>query len=246
VIDARDRFTIAAGDYHRSRPGYPEELFDWIAREAALPRPGWVADVGCGTGASTRPWVSRGHRSVGLDPNAAMLVEAARAGGAVYVRAEAGRTAFRGSSLDLVTVAQALHWLDLAVVLPELKRVLRPGGRLAAFWNLRAGGAFMDEYDAALRAFSSEYTKVPRAKGAIDALRRAPEVVELREAEFPNQQLLDFEGLLGRAHSSSYVAHGVADLPAFDRALRDLFERHQRGGSVPFPYRTCVYLARLG
>jgi ubiquinone/menaquinone biosynthesis C-methylase UbiE len=244
-VDAKERFTVAAGDYHRSRPGYPEALFDWIAAEAALPRRGWVADVGCGTGVSTRPWSSRGQRAVGLDPNAAMLAQAAAAGGAVYVRAEAARTGLRGSSIDVVTVAQALHWLDLAQVLPEFQRVLRQGAPLAAFWNLRAGGAFMQEYDAVVRAFSSQYTKVPRANDAVEALRRAPEMVELREAEFPNQQLLDLAGLLGRAHSSSYVAHGVADRAGFDLALRELFERHQEQGVVPFLYRTCVYLARL-
>jgi SAM-dependent methyltransferase len=244
-VDPRDRFTIAAGDYDRCRPGYPAELFDWIEREAALPRRAWIADVGCGTGASIRPWASRGHRTVGLDPNAAMLAKAMAAGGAAYVRAEASRSGLRSGSIDLVTAAQALHWLDVAAVLPELRRILRPGGRLAAFWNLRAGGEFMAAYDAVIRSLSSEYAKVPRADDAVAALRRAPEVLELREAEFANHQLLDRGGLLGRAHSSSYVAHGVADSAGFDRALLELFDRHQEDGTVRFGYRTRVHLATL-
>jgi SAM-dependent methyltransferase len=245
-VDPKERFTVAADDYHRCRPGYPEAVFEWIEREASLPRPAWIADVGCGTGASTRPWASRGHRVVGLDPNAAMLAQAVGTGGALYVRAEAAATALRSASVDLVTVAQALHWLDLAAVLPEMRRILRPAGRLSAFWNLRAGGAFMEEYDAVIRTFSSEYTRVPRAKGAVEALRRAPEVAELRQAELPNQQLLDLDGLLARAHSSSYVAHGVADRAGFDRALGELFARHQEQGAVRFSYRTSLYLVRLG
>jgi ubiquinone/menaquinone biosynthesis C-methylase UbiE len=228
-VDAKERFSVAADDYHRSRPGYPAALFDWIDGETGLPRAAWVADVGCGTGVSTRPWASRGHWAVGLDPNAAMLAQAARAGGALYLRADAAAAGLRSASIDLVTVAQALHWLDFAAVLPEFRRILRPGGCLAAFWNLRAGGGLMDEYDAVIRTFSTEYAKVPRAKGAVEALRRAPEVLELREAEFPNEQLLDEAGLLGRAHSSSYVAHGVADRAGFDRALGELFARHQAG-----------------
>ena len=70
-------------------------------------------------------------------------------------------------------------------------------------------------------------------------------MADTSEAEFPSRQLLDREGLHGRAHSSSYVVHGVADRVAFDRALGDLFDRHQSGGTVEFLYRTIAVCGRL-
>ena len=62
----------------------------------------------------------------------------------------------------------------------------------------------------------------------------------VKEAEFPNAQILDREGLLGRACSSSYVAHGVADKAAFARELDRVFDHHQKDGTVTFDYRTVV------
>ena len=53
---------------------------------------------------------------------------------------------------------------------------------------------------------------------------------------------LDRQGLFGRVYSSSYVAHGVADREAFDRALGALYDRYQQGGAVEFVYRTVVLL----
>jgi hypothetical protein len=70
-------------------------------------------------------------------------------------------------------------------------------------------------------------------------------VADTSEAEFPNRQLLDREGLHGRAHSSSYVVHGVAEPAAFDRALGELFDRHQTAGTVEFTYRAIAVCCRL-
>lgn len=72
----------------------------------------------------------------------------------------------------------------------------------------------------------------------IAALRAAPPVREVREAEFAYAQSFDREGFFGRVFSSSYVQHGLADRAGFERALGALFDRCQAGGSVEFAYRT--------
>ena len=162
MIDSRERFSAAADLYHRYRPSYPDALVDWIERTAGLLPPARVADVGCGTGISTRLIAARGFDVTGIDPNEAMLAHARAAGGARYRRGTATETGLGDRSVDLVTVAQAFHWFDVPAALAEFRRILAGPGWCAAFWNLRAAAPFMDDYDRLLRAQSSQYEVLRR------------------------------------------------------------------------------------
>ena len=108
---------------------------------------------------------------------------------------------------------------------------------MAAIWNLRAESPFMAEYQALLRRFSREYSVVESWEESLARLRAHPRVEAPRDFEVPNAQLFDFEGLRGRAWSSSYVFRGVKDREGFDAALRALFDAHARDGvdRVPLP-----------
>ena len=245
MIDPRDRFSDAADLYHRYRPSYPPELLDWIARTARLRPSARVADVGCGTGISTRLFVERGFDVVGIDPNEPMLAYARRGGGARYQAGTATETGLGDGSVDLVVVAQAFHWFAVPETLAEFRRILATPGWCAVFWNLRAESPFMAAYDGLLREYSTEYEVLLKPEPTLQAIVRAEGVAELREAEFANRQLLDLAGMLGRAHSSSYVIHGVADQEGFDLALGEVFARHQKDGLVELPYRTVAACFRL-
>lgn len=245
MLDPRQRFSSGAELYHRYRPSYPAELLDWLASSAALGPGARIADVGCGTGISTRLFAARGFDVTGVDPNEEMLAFARREGEARYARGESTASGLPGASFDLVSAAQAFHWFDLAPTLAEFGRILKPQGWCAAFWNLRGSSPWLEAYDALLRAASREYGVLLKPLETIAALKARPEVVDAREAEFPNRQRLDRDGLFGRAWSSSYVQHGLADRQAFDRALAELFERHQAQGALDFPYRTVALAFRL-
>jgi SAM-dependent methyltransferase len=244
--DPRERFTGTADNYEKYRPSYPPELIDWIVATSGVEPGARIADLGCGTGISTRLFASRGFDVVGIDPNPEMLLRAERAGGASYRKGEASATGLEDRSVDLIVGGQAFHWFDLDQVFREFRRILKPGRWCAAFWNIRSRSSpFLDEYDAILRRHSSEYGTLVADEDLVPRIRNSPGIMEPREVEFTNRQAFDREGFLGRAWSSSYVVHGVKDRVPFDAALNDLFDRHQRGGSVEFLYSSVAIAWRL-
>ena len=245
-VDPRERFAGAASGYARFRPSYPAALVDWVLAEAGV-RPGdRVADVGCGTGILTRLLAVRGFAVVGIDPNEDMLAEARAAGGeAEYRRGEAATTRIDDASVALVTVAQAFHWFDTDRALAEFHRILIPTGHVATIWNLRGESPFLAEYQALLRRFSTEYSVLESWEESLVRLRAHPRVEAPRDFEVPNIQVFDFEGLHGRAWSSSYVFRGVTDHEGFDAALRTLFDEHAHDGVLEFPYRALGLVFRV-
>lgn len=247
-MDTKDRFSSAADDYARYRPGYPDDVVAACAAYAGLKPGAHVVDIGCGTGISSRLFASHGYRVTGIEPNAAMLAKAVEAGGADYKQAEAAATGLADQTADLLTCAQALHWLDLDACAPEWRRVLKPGAACAAFWNYRSSDGWQTEYEALLHQWSSEYADVAKAAdGGQDNsawIKASPLCRDVQEQEFTNSQQLDYASLLGRANSSSYVIHGVKDRAGFEAALAALFVKHAQAGQVEFRYRVYLLLWR--
>jgi SAM-dependent methyltransferase len=136
--------------YDRTRPRYPQALVERVV--AASPGADML-DVGIGTGVSARPFESAGCRVLGVEVDARMAEYARQRGHDVEVTAfeewdSAGRT------FDTVIAGQAWHWVEPVVGAAKAAEVLRPGGRLAVFWNV-----FQPPPDLA-EAFSATYRRV--------------------------------------------------------------------------------------
>jgi SAM-dependent methyltransferase len=237
-VSPTTRFSKTAEDYERYRPGYPLELVEWIAETCRTPKGARVVDLGCGTGISTRLLAGCGYDVTGVEPNEPMRERAENVGGARYVAGRAEATGLPDGSADLAVAAQAFHWFDIGPTMRELARILTPAGAASAFWNVRAKTAMLRDYEAVLKRFVPKYDDRPQAEPTLEAIARADGVEVLGMTELANVQRLDRDGLLGRAHSSSYVANDARERDALDRALGQLFDRHARGGSVDFAYRT--------
>lgn len=133
----RDRslsFGAAAAAYERGRPTYPPEAIDWLLPPGARE----VLDLGAGTGKLTTRLVERGLDVVAVDPVPEMLeVLSASLPQTRALLGTAEEIPLQDNSVDAVLVAQAWHWVDPARAIPEVARVLRPGGRLGLVWNTR-------------------------------------------------------------------------------------------------------------
>ena len=127
----KDHFSGHAGVYHEARPSYPEALFDWLAAQAPARRLAW--DAGCGNGQASVALAARFAQVHATDPSAAQIGNADARPNIDYRVEPAEACSLAAASADLATVAQALHWFDHARYYAEVRRVLAPGGLVAAW-----------------------------------------------------------------------------------------------------------------
>jgi SAM-dependent methyltransferase len=117
--------------YDRVRPSYPPALI----KRLVVDQPVTVLDVGCGTGKAARLFVDRGLEVLGLEPDPRMAAVARRHGLAVEEGTfEAWDS--RGRTFDLLTCAQAWHWVEPVAGSRKAAQVVRAGGRIGLFWNV--------------------------------------------------------------------------------------------------------------
>ncbi|MFF1793731.1 class I SAM-dependent methyltransferase [Kitasatospora sp. NPDC058263] len=135
-------FGAVAAEYDRARPSYPDELFDALERLAGRTLKGArVLDVGAGTGIATRLLAGRGADVIAVEPTPGMGAQFLTSSpGLPLVRGDGDDLPFHDGSADFVTYAQAFHWTHPERSVPEAIRVLRPGGALATWWNVKDSG----------------------------------------------------------------------------------------------------------
>ena len=107
----RSKFDTVAANYAAGRPDYPAALYDTLAKVLGQPLAGLDAvDLGAGTGIASRQLAERGARVIAVELSGPMIEQ-------------------------LAATSPAWHWMDPALAVPEFRRILRPGGVFAAWWN---------------------------------------------------------------------------------------------------------------
>lgn len=244
-------FAVAADAYERGRPGYPQDAVDHVVRVLAIGPERTVLDLGAGTGKLTRLLEPTGATIVAVEPVDAMRAELSRR--SPSVRAIAGTAEaipLEDASVEAAVVAQAFHWFDGERALPEIRRVLRPGGRLGLIWNSRDESvdwvARLTEVIDPHRGGAPHF----RTGGWRRPFERTPSFGPLHRWRTAHTHQMEPEAVVDRVASISFIAalDDVRRDEVCDR-VRELIRTHPdlRGRRlIPLPYRTDVYWCEAG
>jgi ubiquinone/menaquinone biosynthesis C-methylase UbiE len=219
-----ERFTGFADVYDQVRPSPPEVIADLLLQFAQVEVAGRVVDVGCGSGLSMVMWVGKTRSIIGLEPSDDMRREAQRRCSPLFPSravewsdAEADATQIPPESVDIVTASQSFHWMNPETTLPELARILRPGGVFAAI-DCDWPPSILPELDLAYtrcvaKADDSKYADVRLARVKswpkhqhLDNIRSSGCFRSTRESTFHKIEPGNAERLVGLARSQGSVA----------------------------------------
>jgi SAM-dependent methyltransferase len=130
-VTFKDHFSRLAAQYAEFRPKYPGALFDLVARVAPSRSRAW--DCACGSGQATHDLAERFESVIATDASAQQIGAARPNPRVTYGVARAEASGLEAGSMDVVTVAQSLHWFDRPAFYAEARRVLRPSGVLSVW-----------------------------------------------------------------------------------------------------------------
>jgi len=244
---ARRGFGSEAETYDRSRPSYPPEAVDWFVDHLSIGPGALVGDLAAGTGKFTRLLAPTGATLIAIEPVEGMWRVLRRTVPDVpFVAAAAETLPFADSSFDSITIAQAFHWFDTDTALPELRRVLRLGGRLGLIWNARDRAVdWVDKLWGVMDRLEKEAPWRDHDQWYEAAFAAERWFGPLHKAEFHHAQRLSPEGILDRFRGVSHLAvlSPEAREPHLDEVRTILATHPETKGrtELAIPYRVDAY-----
>jgi SAM-dependent methyltransferase len=229
-------FGRVVDEYERGRPNYPEDVVGWLVGGAKR-----AVDLGAGTGKLTSSLAAMIPEVVAVEPQETMvrrLTEVLPGAWAVCARAEA--LPITTGWADVVVVAQAFHWFDQDLALPEIARVLRSGGRLSLVWNVRDES--IDWVAELARITGRDNSTETRG-----ALRAPAGFADFEARSFRMVQPMDRRSLVAHVRSRSNIAALDEEERARElKTVESLCDTHpelsERDG-IEMPYVTEAYRA---
>lgn len=187
-------FGAVADAYDRARPSYPDEAVAWLTGGGRA----HVVELGAGTGKLTEVLHRGGHHVLATEPLLPMLARLGQRVPVTHAAAAAEAIPVRSRSVDVVACGQAFHWFDADRALPEIARVLRPGGVIALAWNT---------YD----------TSIPWVR----RLKRMLEPASDRDGDLPTKSLMEspYFGFVEEKRFRFWQSHTARSLDELARSV---------------------------
>lgn len=244
-LQPKERFAGLVDNYAKYRPSYPPELIDFIEQETGLQKDWNIADVGSGTGIFSRLLLERGYKVYGVEPNKNMreAAEMELQGFKKFTSIDGAgeKTTLQDRSINLITVAQAFHWIDQDEAKLEFRRILKPPGYVALVWNIRTTDTpFLSAFEQLKIDFGTDYKATRMLKENDIGAFFAPACIKF--ASFPHYQLLSYEAIKGQLLSTSYVPQEGKKHDEMLGKLDSLFGQFAENRLVKIGYEAKVYI----
>jgi SAM-dependent methyltransferase len=243
-------FGAVADDYDRLRSAPPDDALDWLLPAGATD----ALEIGAGTGLFTRKLAERVPHVTALEPDARMrAVLVSQSKGVEILEGRAEELPAADASYDVVTAQSAWHWVEESRAIPEVARVLRPGGRLALVWNgtnrsidwmrdLWAGGVALEPED------KSQIDRRGRHRHHVDELTLREWFIDPETKLFTWSRTMTKDELIGLAATYSAVIAmddeaKAAHLAGMRRYL-DMRPELAQGDHIEVPMRAFCWRAQ--
>ncbi|MDE1193256.1 MAG: class I SAM-dependent methyltransferase [Arachidicoccus sp.] len=243
------RFSNRVDNYVKYRPDYPKEIISFLQEKYLLASDKTIADIGSGTGISSKLFLDNYYTVTGVEPNKEMRDKSEELLKSYPLfstkNGTAENTTLPNNSVDAILVGQAFHWFDREKCKPEFERILKPKGLLVLIWNERlTDSEFEKEYDKLIIKHAIDYVSVDHRNIHDTDIHTFCSPNSIEKKIFPNQQIFDFEGLKGRLLSSSYMPTEEQD--GFWEMIIDLeilYDKYQSNHRIIISYETKVYVS---
>ena len=247
MIDNTKLFNRKSDDYSQFRPAYPVAAADWLRSKVAGE---CAVDIGAGTGIFTRLLLACFKHVSAVEPNADMRREFFKNLPDVHCLISTGEaTSLPDSSVDLITVAQAFHWLDEELFKKEALRILRPAGKVAIIWNSSLKNDFTEARNRVCQKYCPRFRSGHAGKRSAaegDEFLRTIYFRQVEVAVFNNPFVMDLRTYEGNIRSRSYaLLPGEHDYEVFMAEIRNVFAEYSQNGVVTEPQETQIYLGNF-
>ena len=239
-----NKFNNKSGFYDKYRPKYSEELIDFIIASTNS-KDNTIADIGCGTGILTKQLTERNCNVIGIEPNKEMYEKAKKnLVGIEVLNTTAEDTTLANNSIDIITVAQALHWFNLEEFKKEVKRILRDNGSVAIMYNNYYDDKdIIKEFKEIHKKYCNNYNNQNRnLKELFDILFGDDYILKT----FPNNQKYTYDEFMGYTFSLSYsLKEDDVNYSEYVDELKKIFDKYSINGIIELPMNSKLAFGQI-
>jgi len=248
------QFNTCATEYHKFRPDYPMALFELLIERFKLSNTSLIADVGCGTARASIAFAEQNIKVIGLDPSLEMLQLGQKTSQDLglqisFLQSSAEEIALSDKTIDFINCAQAFHWFDSEKAFNEFKRILKPTGGFALYWNNRDQftACYLAEVEELITKYNPKYKGGYQSQDWRQIIKDSQLFTDIEFYSFSHSESLSIEDFIGLTRSFSYVRNVLndKDLFLFTNELESLLIKNSVNNQLQLPYQVKLWCAKI-